>query len=60
MAKTYTKKEIERMRDEIFENVMGAGIDDGADEDEAQDGARDYAISLTDEEVIKEYKEMTE
>ena len=57
---SYAKEEIERMREAIFENIMGAGIDDGIDEMEAQDGAMDYSTSLSNEEVIKEYKEMTE
>ena len=57
---SYTKKDIERMKEEIFDNIYGAGVDDGVDEMEAQDAAQDYVNGLTDEEVVKEYKEMTE
>ena len=57
---SYTKKDIERMKEEIFDNIYGAGVDDGVDEMEAQDAAQDYVNGLTDDEVVKEYKEMTE
>ena len=53
----YTKKQIEKMKEDIYENIEGAYIDDGMDSDEASDLAREEVNDMTTEEIIKEYEE---
>lgn len=59
MKKTYTKEEVEDMKEAIYDNYYGALVDDGFEEDEAEDLAKDWVNGLSKAEIIKEYKEMT-
>ena len=47
------------MRVEIFDNLYGASIDDGEDEELAELKARATVDILTDKEVLELYEEMT-
>ena len=60
MKKTYTEKEMEDMKEDIYENYYGSLVDDGFEEDEAEDLAKDWVNGLSKKEIVKEYKEMTE
>jgi hypothetical protein len=60
MKKTYTEKEMEDMKEAIYDNYYGALVDDDFEEDEAEDLAKDWVHGLSKAEIIKEYKEMTE
>lgn len=53
------RERIEEMRVEIFDNLYGASIDDGEDEELAELKARATVDILTDKEVLELYEEMT-
>ena len=59
MGNNISATRLGEMKEAIFENMFGAALDDGVDEMEAEEAARDYVEGLTKEEIIKEYKEMT-
>jgi len=58
--KKISKTRLGEMKEAIYENMLGAALDDGVDEMEAEEAALEYVNGLTEEEIIKEYKEMTE
>ena len=58
--KKYSLKQIEKMKEEIYENILGALIDDGMEDDDADSIARDEVNEMTDKQIVKEFEEMTQ
>lgn len=51
---------LEEKKLEIFDNYLGALLDDDElEQDDAVDAAKEWAEKLTDEEIEKEYEDMT-
>jgi hypothetical protein len=54
MKKTYTEKEMEDMKEDIYDNYYGSLVDDGFEEDEAEDLAKDWVNGLSKKEIVKD------
>ena len=51
---------LEEKKLEIFDNYLGALLDDGEmEQDDAVDSAREFIEDLTDAEIAAEYEDMT-